>query len=664
MKRLIPLILVSVFLWVNAAAQDNKIEIIEYYHKTTDTDGIIPGTMLIDQNGDKCAIIKVMTTDRKYTFSAGSLGIHKTIVKNGEIWVYVSWNTSRLILSHPNLETLEYILPEPTEAGQIYIMKLKSKDVFDNTVDDYSKSGTFNLEIYPQNANIDLNAISVKLDTAGKGAFPLYYGRYTYNISADMYHTYSGTVQINDNNPNPSLKIRLKQAYGWLNIICKEGLEGAKIYVDDIEQNVSNTSAVPVASGRRKIKIDNPLYFPYEGTVNISDSTTSTIQVTLKPNYGTARLISDNISEIYLNSTLLGQGKWEGPLPVGTHMIECRAQSHTSSFREITVEKDKHEEYLLSAPTPIYGFAEITSNPEGAEVYIDNVLAGTTPFMKGNILIGIRNITLRAPGYTPEKASLTVFKDSLVKASYTLSNRIPVKIESYPSNSTIYIDGTEVGKTPFNDTLSAGKHHIKIASTKAFKPIDENIYIDNENSYFDYALKENLVRENEFYAEGIFSTGNASNYGGAIGGYINKFNLEAGISIGMESDPIYWNKTGNDNPSADVSTYKPTNYWFKAGYGFPLSSKIRFTPQIGAMLVSLTESFTGTSHCDKSYAMSAIAACRINYAISTFMGIGITPEYKFNLSQSAGYETLSGVSPQIADYAKDFNIKLGIYFFF
>ncbi len=664
MKKYLILIALCINLLNNAFAQDNKIEVVNFYHEVHDGTANRLGGIVYDQNGEKCALIKVMTNDPKYSFDAGTLGIVKSIHKTGEIWLYVPYGVKKLTIRHTNLETLTYTLPEPTKSSKTYIMTLKSKDAFDNTVEDYSKSGKFNLEVFPPNAKVELNAVTVNLDSTGKGSFPLYYGRYTYSISADNYYTYNGRVQINANSESPTMKIRLKQAFGWLNIICKEGLEDAAIYIDGVKQDIVSKSAIPVASGKRTIRIVNPLYFPHEEKITISDSTGSQIYVALKPNYGTVKFRSDNISHIYSDNTYLGQGEWSGRLPVGKHIIECRAESHTSSFREITVEKNSNEQYLLNTPTPIYGFAEISSQPEGAEVYIDGILQGNTPFMKGNILIGARNITLKAPGYTPEKAKLTIFSDSIVRASYTLSNRIPVTIESYPSESTLYIDGDEIGLTPFKDTLVAGEHQIKLVSSKKFRPIDKKIYIDNDNSSLMFEFEENLVRDNELYAEGVFNTGNSIGYGGALGGYIHKFNIEGGISFGSKSDPIYWNKTGDDNPQADISTYKPTYYWGKIGYAIPLTSKIRLTPQMGTMIVSLAESFTGASHCDKANAMSALISCKANYAISTFMGISITPEYRYNISKSKGYETLSDVSSQIDGYAKDFSLKLGIYFFF
>ena len=57
------------------------------------------GTMVMDQNGQKCALIKVETTLTGFSFDAGSLGVVKTEQKVGETWVYVPEGVKRLNLS-------------------------------------------------------------------------------------------------------------------------------------------------------------------------------------------------------------------------------------------------------------------------------------------------------------------------------------------------------------------------------------------------------------------------------------------------------------------------------------------------------------------------------------------------------------------------------------
>ena len=54
-----------------------------------------------DQNGDRCAIIKIVTTERNFVFEPDALGTMGTEQKTGEIWLYVPYGAKRLTIKHP-----------------------------------------------------------------------------------------------------------------------------------------------------------------------------------------------------------------------------------------------------------------------------------------------------------------------------------------------------------------------------------------------------------------------------------------------------------------------------------------------------------------------------------------------------------------------------------
>ena len=64
-----------------------------------------------DQNGDVCAIIKVVTTETGFSFDSGQIGIVKTVQKPAEIWVYVPFGkewfgySTRRLKENPRMAT-------------------------------------------------------------------------------------------------------------------------------------------------------------------------------------------------------------------------------------------------------------------------------------------------------------------------------------------------------------------------------------------------------------------------------------------------------------------------------------------------------------------------------------------------------------------------------
>lgn len=70
------------------------IRVSDFHFDEFDSAANTSGTAFIDpNNGNKCALIKVHTTQRGFTFDVGALGVAKTEPQGGshpmQIWVYV-----------------------------------------------------------------------------------------------------------------------------------------------------------------------------------------------------------------------------------------------------------------------------------------------------------------------------------------------------------------------------------------------------------------------------------------------------------------------------------------------------------------------------------------------------------------------------------------------
>ena len=52
-------------------------------------------------------------------------------------------------------------------------------------------------------------------------------------------------------------------------------------------------------------------------------------------------------------------------------------------------------------PQITYGTIDVNSTPEGANIYLDGIELGITPKLIPDIETGLRQLTLRYPGYEP-----------------------------------------------------------------------------------------------------------------------------------------------------------------------------------------------------------------------------------------------------------------------
>ena len=134
MKKLFILILLG----IATIAHGQEMSVKSFYLAETDLTANTPGTMVHDQNGNVCALIKIETTLDGFSFDVGSFGISETKRVGGAIWLYVPFGIRKITLSHPQLGVIrDFALPCAIEKGRTYILKLNAS--MGNRVYDSSK---------------------------------------------------------------------------------------------------------------------------------------------------------------------------------------------------------------------------------------------------------------------------------------------------------------------------------------------------------------------------------------------------------------------------------------------------------------------------------------------------------------------------------------------
>ena len=105
------------------------------------------------------------------------------------------------------------------------------------------------------------------------------------------------------------------------------------------------------------------------------------------------------------------------------------------------------------------------SVPSGAEVWLGNIKAGTTPYQKLDLVSGQNlDIVLRAPDYRDLPVKLTLLPGRNAPDSFELTPAFgSLRITSEPSGADVYISGELVGQTPYSDQrLSSATYLVNI----------------------------------------------------------------------------------------------------------------------------------------------------------------------------------------------------------
>lgn len=135
-------------------AQD-KLSVADFSINENDAEALTEGTKKLDQNGETCAIIKVISTPvlKGLSFDSGNLGIVAVEEKTAETWVYVPRGVKKIKISHPQLGSTNYSFPTAIKAGRTYTMKLTG-DVVQTLRFNDKKSQQLVLNVDPPEAKV------------------------------------------------------------------------------------------------------------------------------------------------------------------------------------------------------------------------------------------------------------------------------------------------------------------------------------------------------------------------------------------------------------------------------------------------------------------------------------------------------------------------------
>ena len=328
-------------------------------------------------------------------------------------------------------------------------------------------------EVKPTGATIMIDQTIYPTDEEGIALTSLNNGSYSYEVSANGYHTEKGRITVSG--AKLTIPIELRPAHGWLVVESNPVLEDALIYIDDVFIGKAPLKSNNLSSGEHHIKVLKNLYLPYEETIVIKDNEALKFNPTLTANYSTVTLTTAEGADIYVNDKLVGKTNWTGPLGAGTYIFEARKEGHkTTRYSEDISTKTPTRSITLEAPTPINGILDINTTPAKASVKIDGNEVGETPIIL-NLLVGKHYVTISKSGYrsetknitikegVPEKLTINLEKASAVAQNSDTSDIRLKTITSSPSKADVYIDGTFIGKTPIKYYFGPEKKRIDIS---------------------------------------------------------------------------------------------------------------------------------------------------------------------------------------------------------
>lgn len=423
-----------------------------------------------DQNGEVCAIIKVVTPETDFVWDSDALGIVSAERKTGEYWLYVPRGARFLTIKHDLLGILrEYQYPIPIQSATVYEMKLITAEIEKIVKKPEIITQWLAIDSEPKGANIFIEEKLVGT-TPYTGQFPE--GEYTYRIELPRYHPEAGKVTLKGK--RETLTFTMRPRFGKISVTSSPE-SGMMIYLND--ENTGKTTPATlegVSSGNQTLKLTSQWYQPQAKTVTVNDNQTTTASFTMEPAFASMTITTNPSADIFIDNTKRANGTFSARMLTGIYTLKAELDKHYPEERQLVVVAGKAQNISLNLK-PKTGRIDITSTPFDANIKLNGKDYGTTPTTVRDLLVGSYTLTLEKPGYGTVNKTVSITEGQTTEINETLPTGMEVTIASTPSGAQLWVNGTSVGTTPFKTTLAFSSHSVKLVNGK--KEVNETITV-------------------------------------------------------------------------------------------------------------------------------------------------------------------------------------------
>lgn len=364
-----------------------------------------------------------------------------------------------------------------------------------------------------------------------------------------------------------------------------------------------------------------------------------------------------------MNVPLNEKGESTQELSFGTYTYKVEAYGFYPKDNQITINDSVQiQNLLINDLKPIMGKISVHTEPYGADVIIDGMsISSNTSQTPYPLQVGHHKLLVKSEGYKTEERDIVIQKDKTIDIEVALGQLANFTFLSNPTGVALKIDGEYIGTTPCDKELKTGSYDV-LATKKGYKDYKKKLSLSSSNPILNLSLSKIYNYRDEFYVELGICAGSYIAFGGTIGGYISNVNIEASAHYGIgNSETIYW--SGNDMKPISSIYHPQLNFSGKIGYGIPVGTRFKITPQIGTNFHRLKESMQDgatISPANGCSVASALCGLRFSAVIANHVGISISPEYSFAIGKSSGFKELEQISSKIRKWGEGINVKVGL----
>ena len=427
---------------------------------------------IVDQNGEKCALLKFETPiPALFKFNLGaSLSVEKRVNKDDEVWIWVTPDARKMTIECENCQAL-----------RDYRVSLKSACVYRaklTTGLPQETSTHQHLNIYCEQVPFSVSIDGAEPEVSSTRLFhkQLTIGTHDVQVSAPLYKTLQKQIRLfRSGAVNDTVKLDINYGEVQLTVNHKD----YTVYVDDVPQ--TNSRVVRAEPGLHRITIRKDRYEPYETTVKLKAGNVFNLPpVNLVPAYAVFTITAkERETEIWVDDKLRGHETATLALDYGIHTIEGRREGYD------TWEYNIHEfsatsERTIAIPKLIqqFGMIRISTYPHDAVVRFDGaeVTTNNGVYVAQHVPTGKHYVHVRREDYKSVIDTFTLASGQIFTQDYQLTHVSMgfVNIRTDP-DAVIHVhnnDGEEgkanewsyLGKGEYQGKLTAGEQLIRLTN--------------------------------------------------------------------------------------------------------------------------------------------------------------------------------------------------------
>lgn len=388
----------------------------ELEHDLTDRSQV--SSKILDQNGERCALIKFETPIPDYfTFDLGhNRSLFKRVNKENEVWIWVSPGTRKMTIQCQGCQPLKDYRLKP-EPGNVYVAKLTTGLPAETASTQY-----YNIHCnqYPFYVSIDGNE-PVKCDKSLYNT-NLAIGSHDILVTAKYYKSVSKKINL----------IRAHACHDTLNLkknyasfVVSSEVQGFKVFVDGEECHMAG-NLLKVEPGHHHLEFKKEKHLSFLKDIDCRNGEETPLKVVLEPNFITLNItMRDPLIELWIDGVHIpGSSQITYQLDLGSHIIQGHREGYedwTYPNTNFTAKSPK----VIAIPNLEQQFGTLTLNvtPSDAQVKLDgkliNVHAGY--YSENKTPVGTHHIQVSCEDYRPFEEDVIIVKGQASIRDYNLT---------------------------------------------------------------------------------------------------------------------------------------------------------------------------------------------------------------------------------------------------